>query len=231
MAQPVTRILLFIMGFYSIKIKGDPSLASNGKKANIIVCNHTSWLDILVLMGVSNGIPGFVAKHETKKIPMIGYKSIIWQCLYVENRSQGSSGNNVSNQIVERSKRDDMPSIVIFPEGTTTNGKYLLKFKTGAFIGGQPVKPCSITYPAKNFSPTWETISGFYHFFRLFTQIQNHCEVRWSPVYIPSEEEQKNPRLFADNVCELIAKDLNVEIIDSTFKDKLDYHRLIGIKK
>lgn len=36
--------------------------------------------------------------------------------------------------------------ILLFPEGTTTNGDYLLPFRTGAFIAGVPVQPTILKY-------------------------------------------------------------------------------------
>lgn len=45
-------------------------------------------------------------------------------------------------------------------EGTTTNGEYLLPFKTGAFVSKAPVLPIILRYPFDRFSPAWESISG-----------------------------------------------------------------------
>ena len=45
-------------------------------------------------------------------------------------------------------------------EGTTTNGDYLLTFKTGAFLAGTPVLPVILKYPYERFSAAWDTISG-----------------------------------------------------------------------
>lgn len=45
-------------------------------------------------------------------------------------------------------------------EGTTTNGDYLLTFKTGAFLAGIPVLPVILKYPYERFSVAWDTISG-----------------------------------------------------------------------
>lgn len=36
--------------------------------------------------------------------------------------------------------------ILLFPEGTTTNGNFLLRFRTGAFIAGVPVQPTIVKY-------------------------------------------------------------------------------------
>lgn len=45
-------------------------------------------------------------------------------------------------------------------EGTTTNGDYLLPFKTGAFLARAPVLPVILRYPYQRFSPAWDSISG-----------------------------------------------------------------------
>lgn len=45
-------------------------------------------------------------------------------------------------------------------EGTTTNGDYLLPFKTGVFLAKAPVQPVILRYPYRRFSPAWDSISG-----------------------------------------------------------------------
>lgn len=45
-------------------------------------------------------------------------------------------------------------------EGTTSNGDYLLPFKTGAFLAGTPILPVILKYNYSRFSPAWETITG-----------------------------------------------------------------------
>lgn len=45
-------------------------------------------------------------------------------------------------------------------EGTTTNGDYILPFKTGAFLAKAPVLPVILKYPYERFSPAWDSISG-----------------------------------------------------------------------
>ena len=42
--------------------------------------------------------------------------------------------------------------------------------------------------------------SSLWHFMRLQTQLINLVDVEVLPPYIPSEEERKDPRLYADNV-------------------------------
>ena len=68
----------------------------------------------------------------------------------------------------------EFPSVLLFPEGTTTNGRTLISFKLGAFAPGFPIQPVVIRYPFVHFDVSWyvcfhnapgETVdcSQFYH--------------------------------------------------------------------
>ena len=50
-------------------------------------------------------------------------------------------------------------------QGTTTNGKCLLPFKTGAFLAGKPVLPVILKYGPDRVSPAWESIDALWHMF------------------------------------------------------------------
>jgi len=231
-AQPLCRFMLMVLGFWNIKQSGPPSLFGPKGKANIIVMNHVAHFDILVMMALCHdGIPSFVAKRGVQSVPLFGYKSMVWQGLYVDNRSGNAPGGNLAQKIAERASNHDLNPILIFPEGTTTNGESLISFRSGAFISGAPVKPVTIRYPPGNFSPAWESIGALYHMFRVFSQWSNACEVEWLPVYYPNEQEKKDPKLYAENVRTAMANALHVPKIDASFQDKVDYHVTIGLAK
>ena len=59
-------------------------------------------------------------------------------------------------------------------EGTTTNGFYLLPFKTGAFLAGVPIQPVILKYSYRRFSPAWDSISG----------VSSACKVNWSKQFV-----------------------------------------------
>ena len=71
-------------------------------------------------------------------------------CLYVDRDAPGTA--RVSDAVVARMR--DMAAgrlpharpLLLFPEGTTTNGRYLLPFKTGAFLAGLPLRPVVLRY-------------------------------------------------------------------------------------
>jgi len=220
----LTDWFTFSIGYPFLKTYGDNSLTckKTGQRANIIVSNHSSYLDIFLLMTSSEHVPGFVAKSEVENIPVAGWISHFWRCLYVERVTKPGK-KSVTEQIQERAARTDFPPIVIFPEGTTTNNKYILPFKTGAFVGGHCVKPVIIKFPYKNFSPAWESCKAPTHMLRMFLQIYNNCEIYWLPVYVPNEEEKANPALYAQNVRDALLQVSGMSETESSLEDKIAY--------
>jgi len=99
----LTDWFTFSIGYPFIKSFGDNSLTckKTGKKANIIVGNHSSYLDIFLLMTASEDVPGFVAKAEVQKVPFFGWISHFWRCIYVY-RAGSSGAKSVTEQIQER---------------------------------------------------------------------------------------------------------------------------------
>uniref|UniRef100_R7WDF3 Uncharacterized protein n=1 Tax=Aegilops tauschii TaxID=37682 RepID=R7WDF3_AEGTA len=86
-------------------------------------------------------------------------------------------------------------------EGTTTNGDYLLPFKTGAFLARAPVQPVILRYPYKRFSPAWDSMDGF----------------SVPDAYNDHMYEQENEMLF----LELMMSSLNAYILDVTLMNFL----------
>jgi lysophosphatidylcholine acyltransferase / lyso-PAF acetyltransferase len=87
-------------------------------------------------------------------------------------------------------------------QGTTTNGNYLLPFRTGAFVAGQPVQPVLLSYSRSKWSPSlsWETIEAPRHLFLVLATLFHAARIVELPEYRPSAAEQSDPKLFADNV-------------------------------
>ena len=106
------------------------------------ICNHTSFNDILIAM--ANYGCGFISKLDVKSYPIFGKIAQGLQSIFVD-RSNPNSRKEVLDKIIERQKdyiegKPVMP-LMIFPEGTTTSGRHLLKFKRGAFYSLLPIKP------------------------------------------------------------------------------------------
>lgn len=82
-------------------------------------------------------------------------------------------------------------------------------------------------YPYRHWSPCWESVKAPYHIFRLLTQFINHMEVHFLDVYTPNEEEKKDPRLFAENVRNEMAKKAGLGKAEASFSDKVKYLKSI----
>ena len=114
----------------------------NPRHAGCVVANHSGQLDIA--SNCLQQIASFVAKEEAAKVPFVGLTIAASQCLLL-NRTSRESKNLIQEQITQRIKlgeeTGDYDPIVIFPEGGTTNGRYLINFKRGAFYGLRGVFP------------------------------------------------------------------------------------------
>lgn len=51
--------------------------------------------------------------------------------------------------------------LLLFPEGTTSNGSCLLRLKTGVFASGVPVYPVTVKFDVRRFSPAFERCVNF----------------------------------------------------------------------
>lgn len=116
---------------------------------------------------------------------------------------------------------NEWPQIMIFPEGTCTNRSCLITFKPGAFIPAVPIQPVVIRYPNKldTITWTWQGPGAFKILWLTLCQLHNEFVIEFLPIYTPSEEEKKNPALFAVNVRRIMAKALGVPITDYSFED------------
>lgn len=110
---------------------------------------------------------------------------------------------------------------MIFPEGTCTNRSCLITFKPGAFYPGVPIQPVCIRYPNKldTVTWTWEGPGAWKLLWLTLTQVTSQCEIEFLPVYRPSEQERLDPRLFACNVRDVMARALGVPVSDYTYDD------------
>ncbi len=109
----------------------------------LLVCNHITWLDVLVLG--AQGHLGFLSKSEVRHWPVIGWMSVVVGTLFIA-RGANQVGA-VTMEIGARIARGG--TLVIFPEGTTTEGSGVARFYPPLFsivlqpgLGVQPVALC-----------------------------------------------------------------------------------------
>jgi 1-acyl-sn-glycerol-3-phosphate acyltransferase len=89
----------------------------------LVVCNHISWLDILVLNAAQP--TRFVSKADVRAWPILGALITGAGTLYIERESRRDA-MRVVHQMADALRAGDMLSV--FPEGTTGDGRELLPF-------------------------------------------------------------------------------------------------------
>ena len=99
----------------------------------LFVANHTSWLDIPVLSAVAP--LSFVAKKEVGTWPGVSSLARLQRTVFVD-RDRRTSVGDTAGEILERLAAGD--NVVLFAEGTSSDGNRVLPFKTSLFAAAKP---------------------------------------------------------------------------------------------
>jgi len=93
--------------------------------SGVLVCNHLSYLDILVLGATTPCV--FVSKCEVKLWPVFGWFASLAGTLFLRRDKR----SDVARMIREmRRALETGALVVLFPEGTTSDGRKVLPFKS-----------------------------------------------------------------------------------------------------
>ncbi len=111
----------------------------------LLAANHISWLDIVLLLATCNC--RFVSKADVRHWPLIGRLAAATDTLFVERTSRRDAVR-VVHQMVASLQGGDM--LVIFPEGTTSQGLTVLPFHANLFqaaiSANAPVMPVALRF-------------------------------------------------------------------------------------
>ncbi len=99
----------------------------------LLVANHTSWLDIPVLSAVAP--VSFVAKREVGSWPGVSALARLQRTVFVDRNRRQSAGD-AADEISTRLASGD--TIVLFAEGTSSDGNRVLPFRTSLFAAAKP---------------------------------------------------------------------------------------------
>jgi lyso-ornithine lipid O-acyltransferase len=148
-----------------ITVKGEIPI-----KAHLLVSNHISWLDIIVL---GCFFPAhFVAKSDILAWPVIGYLARQGGTVFVR-RGNKQQAKAIAEEIVWLLKQDS--TVIAFPEGTTTRGDAVLPFHASLFqsalLTKKSVQPIAIQYEGatKEFAPFIGEDTFIPHLLRMLT--------------------------------------------------------------
>lgn len=93
----------------------------------LYVANHLSYLDIPLIGAVLNA--SFVAKKEVETWPVFGFLSRLQKTVFIDRalRATGTARDSLNQGLAQGR------SLILFPEGTSTDGRTVLDFKPSLF--------------------------------------------------------------------------------------------------
>ncbi|XP_077248128.1 lysophospholipid acyltransferase LPEAT2-like isoform X2 [Tasmannia lanceolata] len=219
------RCILFSFGYHWIKRVGKPA---SRETAPIVVSNHVSYIEPIFFF--YELFPTIVASESHDATPFVGTIIRAMQVIYV-NRFSAPSRKHAVNEIKRKASSDIFPRLLLFPEGTTTNGRVLISFQLGAFIPGFPIQPVVVRYPHIHFDQSWGNISLAKLMFRMFTQFHNFMEVEYLPIVAPLKNKKENAVHFAEQTSYAIASALNVVQTSHSYGDLMLLTRASEMKQ
>jgi 1-acyl-sn-glycerol-3-phosphate acyltransferase len=132
-----------------VRVIGTPP---SSRLPTVFVSNHSSWIDIPAL---GSCLPAcFIAKGEVGRWPVISIIAHLGRTVFVSRRATGAARENADI----RKRLGDGDSLILFPEGTTSDGARVMPFRS-AFLAvaesEQPhvLQPVSIVYDELDYLP------------------------------------------------------------------------------
>ena len=120
-----TKMQRWLIG-YKIDVIGSPD-----PRANMIIANHQSMLDIMALEEIHPANICWIAKKEIEDLPFFGNIIRVPKMISVDRKDPRSLPKIIK---LAKERVSEGRVIAIFPEGTRGDGSKILKFKSGANI-------------------------------------------------------------------------------------------------
>lgn len=165
LVQTWSKRLLACMGL-RVRVKGElPEYPKEGEKGYLLLCNHTSFLDIFAIDSLF--CSRFVAKLEISRWPLFGAIAKGVRTIFIDRgKKRGLLG--ILEQMEAVLKKGE--NVIFFPEGTTSAGDRLLPLHSNLFESavatGADLVPMVLRYTAKGEPTTHMAYTGNTSIFR-----------------------------------------------------------------
>jgi len=150
----------------------------------LLISNHLSYLDIVAISAATPAV--FVSRADVRQWPLFGWFARLSGTIFIERERRLQVGQ--VNEAIESALADGA-LVVLFPEGTSTNGDTILPFRTSllepAARGGHEISIGWIHYEladgdARNEVCWWGGQSFFSHLMNLFEKKSIRATLRFA---------------------------------------------------
>ncbi len=131
---------------YRFKVAGEENIPVQG--AAVLVCNHVSFVDAILLMAASPRPIYFVMDHQIFKVPVLGWLFRLAKAIPIASRKEDPAAYEAAFAAAAKVLREG-DLLAIFPEGGITHDGTLQEFKGGVMKilerQAAPVIPMALT--------------------------------------------------------------------------------------
>ena len=208
--QIISRFKLYVFGFFNIDISKKDKEIIQKSDAQIIIVNHSSYLDCCV---VDLLIPD--TKYITSEFisKMFLFKNFLkYKCIFLKNDYKSG---NITDDI--QRELDKGTRIVFFSSGVCSRPEFVLKLRNGAFVPNLKILSVHVNYYDKFWVMGEQDMNA--HIINTMSSFRNKVSVRVLPEYIPSEDEKKDIDLFRENYRKYYASGFGLKLSNKSYKD------------
>ena len=176
---------------FQLQVQATGTMPTRG----LLVSNHVSYVDIIALLSLAPAM--FVAKREVKSWPVLGLMAQLGGTLFIDRQRRMHVGE-INDDI--QTALDDGALVIVFPEGTSSDGQSVLPFKSSllepATQQKHPLTIGRVHYTLPDGGPDaavayWGDHSFFPHLLNLLSQDRVRATVRFAPVTNHSSDRKE----------------------------------------
>ncbi len=215
------------------KYLGEDYKFDPNEKYSLIICNHLGFYDVVSNMILNSS--GFIAKSVVADYCFVGPIAKAINCLFVKRDNQ-ENREKIFQLLEERQKEfyegKLLSPLCLFPEGTTTSGRHILKFKRGAFYALLPIKPELILVDQKDDMSLAVGVSSVaYNYLRSLCYLTHKLYFVDLPVIKPTDFMWENYsnlgkekwEIFAEVTRKILCEISGLQPSDKNYRDSLKY--------
>ena len=201
------------------------------KDFSLFISNHLGYLEIAAYMRIY--AVSLLITYELLRAPAVGGVMAELGSFFVNRENEESRKKSLEILLKRGSDFYNKRSFIktlIFPEGTTTNGKYIANFKRGAFLSLLPLKPLMVI-PYEGFLCS---TNRFFFFVRTMATFKIKIQYAELPIIQPTDYMFENYKhlgkekweIYSNVVNKMYAEIGGFEHTDIRFRDRVLYYQI-----